>query len=91
MSGYVYIKSEPNLYTVGFYKPDGKWEPESDHGNTAEAAARVHWLNGGLSKSAEDHLNIIAKNSVAINVAAGAILNEVNGFTLNGIDVTVKK
>jgi len=30
---YVYIRSEPQLWTVGFYKPDGKWEPESDHDN----------------------------------------------------------
>jgi hypothetical protein len=38
---YVYINSEPGLYTVGFYKPDGKWEPESDHGSKKEAADRV--------------------------------------------------
>ncbi len=43
---YVYIKSEPNLFTVGFYKPDGKWEPESDHPTRKEAAERVAWLNG---------------------------------------------
>lgn len=44
---YVYIKSQPGLYTVGFYQPDGTWEPESDHSSTEEAAARVHYLNGG--------------------------------------------
>lgn len=45
---YVYIKSEPNLWTVGFYHPvEGKWMPESDHGTEDEAAARVHYLNGG--------------------------------------------
>ena len=27
---YVYIRSEPGLWTVGFYKPDGTWKPESD-------------------------------------------------------------
>lgn len=48
---YVYINSEPGLYTVGFYKPDGKWEPESDHGSKEEAAKRVHWLNGGRRQS----------------------------------------
>ena len=47
MGSYVYIRSEPGLYTVGFYKPDGAWNPESDHNNTAEAAKRVHYLNGG--------------------------------------------
>lgn len=44
---YVYIASEPGLYTVGFYTPDGKWEPESDHRDSVSAAARAHYLNGG--------------------------------------------
>lgn len=44
---YVYIKSEPQLYTVGFYRPDGEWEPESDHPTREEAANRVLYLNGG--------------------------------------------
>ncbi len=44
---YVYIQSEPGLYTVGFYDPSGKWHPETDHDNSEEAAKRVAWLNGG--------------------------------------------
>ena len=44
---YVYILSEPELWTVGFYAPDGKWNPESDHDNEESAAKRVHYLNGG--------------------------------------------
>jgi hypothetical protein len=44
---YVYIKSEKTLWTVGFYRPDGKFEPESDHGSPEEAAKQVHYLNGG--------------------------------------------
>ncbi len=47
MSGYVYISFEPGLWTVGFYAPDGKWVPESDHDSADEAAARVAYLNGG--------------------------------------------
>jgi hypothetical protein len=43
---YVYIQSEPGLWTVGFYNPDGKFEPESDHDTTDSAAARVSYLNG---------------------------------------------
>jgi hypothetical protein len=49
MSVWVYIKSEPGLWTVGFYEPNGEWHAESDYGATAEAAARVAWLNGGES------------------------------------------
>lgn len=47
---YVYIHSEPSLWTVGFYRPDGKWEPESDHESSEEAAGRVALLNGGQTE-----------------------------------------
>ena len=38
---YVYIQSEPGLFTVGFYDPSGRWQAESDHGSRGEAAERV--------------------------------------------------
>jgi len=44
---YVYIKTESGLWQGGFYKPNGEWYPESDYGSPEEAAARVHYLNGG--------------------------------------------
>ena len=44
---WIYIRSEPGVFTVGFYSPDGKFHADSDWGSTAEAAARVHYLNGG--------------------------------------------
>lgn len=44
---YVYLKSEDNLWTVGFYSPAGEWVPESDWNMAARAADRVHYLNGG--------------------------------------------
>ncbi|HSC07129.1 MAG TPA: hypothetical protein VLD59_09915 [Steroidobacteraceae bacterium] len=43
---YVYIRSEPTLYTVGFYGPEGAWNPESDHAEKEAAAERVAYLNG---------------------------------------------
>jgi hypothetical protein len=46
MSTYVYIRSEPQLWTVGVWR-DRLWEPESDHGSPEAAAERVHYLNGG--------------------------------------------
>lgn len=44
---WVYIQSEPNLWTVGFYDPNGKWNPESDWDNKESAQKQVHYLNGG--------------------------------------------
>lgn len=46
---WLYRRTEPTLWTVGFYTPAGTWEPETDHGTADEAAARVHWLNGGTA------------------------------------------
>ena len=53
---YVYIKSEPQLYTVGFYDPKGQWHPESDHPVKKEAEQHVAYLNGGKTdeQSIED-------------------------------------
>lgn len=47
MTTWVYIRSEPNLFTVGFYSPDGDWHPDSDYASQKEAAERVRYLNGG--------------------------------------------
>ena len=44
--GWVYIKSEPNLYTVGFYSPNGEWHTDSDHETKKAAAERTAYLNG---------------------------------------------
>lgn len=44
---WVYQQSEPNLFTVGFYKPNGVWEPESDWPDRDLAGNRVNYLNGG--------------------------------------------
>ena len=52
---YVYLNSEPGLYTVGFYKPNGQWQAESDHSSREEAATRVNYLNG-----AQDDTKILA-------------------------------
>lgn len=55
---WVYIQSELTLWTVGFYDPQGKWEPESDHSSEDAAADRVRWLNG---EDLVDTLEDIAK------------------------------
>lgn len=43
---WVYLRSEPGLWTVGYYAPGGRWHPESDHRSEADAAKRVAYLNG---------------------------------------------
>lgn len=48
---WVYQKSKgEELWTVGFYRPDGAWMAESDHASRDEAANRVHYLNGGRNE-----------------------------------------
>lgn len=50
MAQYVYLhtehSSEHDLYTVGFYDPNGKWVPESDWSERKEAGDRASYLNG---------------------------------------------
>lgn len=50
---FVYVKSEPSLWTVGHYTPDGRWIAESDHGSSEEAARRAALLNGGATAAPE--------------------------------------
>lgn len=47
---WVYIRSEPGLWTVGFYSPDGEWHPTSDHDKQEDAARQVAFLNGSPEK-----------------------------------------
>lgn len=56
---YVYIKSEPQLWTVGFYDPAGKWESESDHDSKDDAAKRVSFLNGNKTADSKNSLEIL--------------------------------
>jgi len=50
---WTYKQTEPGLWTVGFYTPEGQWEPETDHDDPQRAAARVAYLNGGGARSGE--------------------------------------
>lgn len=46
---WVYIRSEKDLWTVGFYDPTDQWHPDSDYASPTEAAKRVHWLNARIA------------------------------------------
>ena len=58
MSNWVYERTESGidyqLYTVGFYNPDGKFCTDSDWFSKEEAAARCNYLNGGNHQSKGD-------------------------------------
>lgn len=46
--GYIYKKTEPQLWTVGYHDAStSKFQPESDHDTAESAAKRVRYLNGG--------------------------------------------
>lgn len=73
MSGYVHIRSEPGLWTVGHYH-DGQFFPASDHRIEAEAIERAQELNGrarprlgGQAMSGSEYAQLEA--------AAGALVN----------------
>lgn len=51
---WVYVRSEPGVYTVGFYDPNGKWQPEGDYPDRESAAERVAYLNGGNPRPTEE-------------------------------------
>ncbi|HEX3038678.1 MAG TPA: hypothetical protein VHP54_00085 [Caproiciproducens sp.] len=44
---FVYQKTEPGTWTVGYFTDSGEWKPECSCNTAAEAAQRTHWLNGG--------------------------------------------
>lgn len=44
---YIYIQTDTQQWTVGFYNPSDEFIPESDWATKEEAANRVHYLNGG--------------------------------------------
>lgn len=54
---YVYKATEPNLWTVGFYDPNGEWFPESDHESPDKAAERMMQLNSGITTAKNNKNN----------------------------------
>jgi hypothetical protein len=44
---WVYLQTEPGVFTVGFFDPTGKWCPDQDYDVRNDAARRVNYLNGG--------------------------------------------
>lgn len=44
---WVYVRTEGQLWTVGFYDPKGRFQTDSDWESRDDARKRVHYLNGG--------------------------------------------
>ncbi len=51
---FIYRQTEPTLWTVGHYTPNGNWEPESDHESPELAADRTTFLNGGVPNALKE-------------------------------------
>lgn len=44
---WVYLQSEPGLWTVGYYSPTGAFYSDADFDTRDDARRRCHYLNGG--------------------------------------------
>ena len=65
---YVYVQSEPGLFTVGHGEPnssakEGTWHPDSDWNSREEAAARCNYLNGGFPPERREALAAYAHDA----------------------------
>jgi hypothetical protein len=47
---YIFQKSEPGVWTVGYFTSSGEWKTECECSSAADASQRAHWLNGGHDK-----------------------------------------
>lgn len=90
---WVYLNSEPGLWTTGFYKPDGKWEPDEDFNDVDAARARVAELNGNgnaapLVKRIEDLESGLARTVHLVAIVGSAVGSApvVSRPRLGGID-----
>ena len=75
---YVYLKSEPGLFTVGFYDPAGDWHSESDCGSPEQAADRVAYLNGsgGRHRFGEPESELGYSNVLELHAKFGLPIGE---------------
>jgi hypothetical protein len=64
---YVYIKSEPSVFTVGHYDPKGKFIPQSDHASEAEAKHEVRSMNSTFKLGKRfEHLQLNSKSMLIL-------------------------
>lgn len=56
-SVWVYVRSDAQLWTVGFFDPNGTWHTDSDHSTRESAAKRAHYLNGVPDWNIEERID----------------------------------
>ena len=79
---YVYVNSERNLYTVGFYDPQGRWQPDSDYNSRQEAGDRVAYLNGSKTIVIENKPSpALSDLLAAAQLPRNACIHNPSGFT----------
>ena len=82
---YIYLKSEPGLFTVGHYAGE-QFHSESDHDTAAAAAERVHWLNGGNMPDQQTITIELDCSQLRDRVHAAAVLRDV-AHSIEGGDI----
>ncbi len=65
MTHYVYEQTEPQLWTTGFYKPNGSWVTDRDYSDPTVAARRVSFLNGAGSIEKGNQI-LVLKDEIVI-------------------------
>lgn len=73
MTAWLYIESEPGLYTVGYYDQKNKWHPISDHESEREALAKIRHLHGVSDQTSNATANSVA--SITFLRAGELIIN----------------
>lgn len=51
---YIYQQTANNIWSVGFFDPDGEFKIETSHSDPTSAAQRTAWLNGSHFIDAEE-------------------------------------
>ena len=79
---WVYQETEPFLYTVGFYAPDGTWHTDSDHVDRDKARERVHYINGGkvslFQPAAENEAEVTEEHKIFLRARMASFKDSKN-------------
>lgn len=88
---FVYIRSEPGLWTVGHYHPGTHaWVAESDHDSAWAAAQRAAYLNGGGRLSAAAPALLAALELVVRDAGDGGPSSDyVSGYTMRQVKAAI--